>query len=366
MKRVISLLICFVIVTATLGGCGKSTIERYPDNYETADGGKLYDGQDGGGAEQIPPQKNNQQFFTGQKYLDSIKTSHSPYPRVFETDGTNITAYGSFPDDSFKYLMLTIGDSDEDMFVTKIENRSYTMTEQLPQDVNEIYVKIYGGQAEYGHFDGILTDYIKLERVGGKWQFVNSPIYDGNVALYTKAKNPADELSATDRIQSDDPEIIKLSNDITAGITDDYQKVKAIHDWVAENIYYDYDAFKVGNYDNLDAKNMLRTKKGVCEGYANLFAALVRAQNIPCRKQGGYALGVGVDKEWNQANLNVTESNHAWNEVFLDNRWIIIDSTWDSPNKYEYGKYEKGNFISQVYFDSTMEFFSLSHRSMEE
>lgn len=114
-----------------------------------------------------------------------------------------------------------------------------------------------------------------------------------------------------------------------------------------------------------DALIVLHNKRGVCEGYANLFAALVRAQNIPCRVQVGYALGNGIKPVWSEDNLNAAKSNHAWNEAYVDGRWMIIDTTWDSTNSIENGQWMKGTSINHIYFDAHIKFFSMSHRSME-
>jgi len=40
-----------------------------------------------------------------------------------------------------------------------------------------------------------------------------------------------------------------------------------------------------------------------------------------------------------------TKTNHAWNEAFVDGKWIILDTTWDSFNYYENRKYIKADKI---------------------
>ena len=100
---------------------------------------------------------------------------------------------------------------------------------------------------------------------------------------------------------------------------------------LVENIYYDFDALSSGNYSGMDAKNVLLTKKGVCEGYANLVAALLRSQNIPCRIQSGYALGIDTNQEWNSTNISTTDGNHAWNEVYTKEKgWITVSFYLDT------------------------------------
>ena len=292
---------------------------------------------------------------------DSITTTNSEYSISFEISGNKIDVFGTLKSDEYKYLMVifnkdTFGDDK-----IRVDGNSFSGTFELP-DENEVVVELYGGKEEYGSFESIIIDFIKVENVGDTWQFVQSPVLENNREIFSQTKDVDDYLSATWNIQSDDTEIIELANSITLGIEDDYDKVRAIHDWVATNIFYDFDALSAGNYEGMDAKNVLLTQKGVCEGYANIMAALLRSQNIPCNVRGGFALGEGTVREWTPENISDTEGNHAWNEVYVDGRWIIIDATWDSKNEYRNGMYVAGDSVGDLYFDSTLEFFSFSHK----
>lgn len=53
---------------------------------------------------------------------------------------------------------------------------------------------------------------------------------------------------------------------------------------------------------------------------------------------------------------------HAWNEAYADGRWIILDTTWDSQNRYENGIFSEAKPCSTIYFDPSLEAFSESHR----
>ena len=66
-------------------------------------------------------------------------------------------------------------------------------------------------------------------------------------------------------------------------------------------------------------------RKAVCEGYSNLFDALCKEVNIPSEVVKGYAKGLGYrrgDRFYYQ--------NHAWNTVYFDSSWHLIDATWGS------------------------------------
>ena len=54
------------------------------------------------------------------------------------------------------------------------------------------------------------------------------------------------------------------------------------------------------------------------------------------------------------------KANHAHAEAFVDGKWVVMDPTWDSNNKYENGEY---NYETSVirYFDATLEFLSYTH-----
>lgn len=60
---------------------------------------------------------------------------------------------------------------------------------------------------------------------------------------------------------------------------------------------------------------------------------------IPCLIIHGYAGGISTPDE---PNTEYTSVNHAWNAVYVDNRWHLLDITWDSRNKY-YGKSSEKN-----------------------
>ena len=160
-------------------------------------------------------------------------------------------------------------------------------------------------------------------------------------------------------------ELIDLSNLICQDINDDYEKVLRIHDWVCENIYYDYDWY-YGKTENTEffAIDVLHSKKTVCAGYANLLQALIQAQNIPCRQISGYALGLSTTGIWNETSAATTGSNHAWNQAYVNNRWVNIDATWDSGNDYEDGEYISGD-MNHTYFDISLATFSESHKFLK-
>ena len=283
----------------------------------------------------------------------------------FNLADNRLTLVGNPGIDECNYIMIVLNNNEDYKYVEQCNDGSVNMTIDLPNERNMV-VNLFYGKSQYGQYDSILIDFLEISKEENCWTFKQSPVLEANKNMFQQDKSSENNLTGTEDIQVDSAEIKQVANQITSAATDDYEKAKLLHDWVAENIYYDLDAFYSENYDGLDAVNVLHTKKGVCEGYANLYAALVRSLGIPCRKQSGYALGIDTNKKWDIQAINRTETNHAWNEVYVNNKWIIVDATWDSTNKYQNGNYESGNRITNLYFDSTLEFFSLSHKLIED
>ena len=104
-----------------------------------------------------------------------------------------------------------------------------------------------------------------------------------------------------------------IADEICANCETDEEKVQAIYQWIIHNFEYDYNYHAFIQYFNV--RKTLRTHKGVCYDFSNLFAALCRSQNIPC-----YVVD-GISYE--------TAAHHTWNRVYYNNSWWNVDVTND-------------------------------------
>lgn len=243
----------------------------------------------------------------------------------------------------------------------------------LPKQDGVYHIQVYLGKQRYETFDGPC---MYGERVGvliqnGMASFVKSPVYDSNRRLYEQASASDTALGYYTQpshwVESNASEIKALANQIASAQDSDFEKIRKVHDWVANNIWYDYDAYYSGRDTEVDARKVLKTKRTVCSGYANLTAALLRSLGIPTKIMIGYSLGIGTSGRWTDAAISGSQSNHAWNEAYADDRWMILDTTWDSDNRYEKGVFSRGTGMTgRLYFDPTLEFFSTDHRIMPE
>lgn len=108
---------------------------------------------------------------------------------------------------------------------------------------------------------------------------------------------------------------------INENFTNENEKARAIFFWIASTIRYDIDnMYAVNFYEKKEAKiaSVLKTKKGICEHYAELF-------NEICTKSGIKSVVItGFTREDGQ----VSTISHAWNGVQLDGKWWVFDPTW--------------------------------------
>ncbi len=168
----------------------------------------------------------------------------------------------------------------------------------------------------------------------------------------------------TDNIDSDSPSIITAAAAITKNCRTDYEKIKAVHDWTADNLYYDLDyyyGYTGGTYAL--ASDVLKYRYAVCEGYSNLFTALLRSVGIPVKGVLGYSIAGGG--KWSEELVSGPAGdlpNHKWNMVYCDDRWLILDVTWDSTNFRRGGVKTGGGGIVNDFFDLSIEKLSFEHK----
>lgn len=154
-----------------------------------------------------------------------------------------------------------------------------------------------------------------------------------------------------------DDEVRDLADQLRAANTQDALP-KAIHDWVCDNIYYDYDALDDETYSALRADDVLRDRKAVCEGIANLVQGLFISLEIPCIKT--YGIAVSDTALLTENCMDMNRVNHTWNEFYVDGRWYPVDCTMDMHNRYESGTFISGD-RSDTFFAQESAAFAQTH-----
>lgn len=107
--------------------------------------------------------------------------------------------------------------------------------------------------------------------------------------------------------------------------------VKSVYDWVANNIKYDVKKLKkitrTGNFKSTEKtvdrlEDVIKSKKGVCQHYSELFDALVKELGYESKVVTGYTKLAGEEVD--------NTLGHAWNAVKVDGEWKLYDTTWGS------------------------------------
>ena len=117
-------------------------------------------------------------------------------------------------------------------------------------------------------------------------------------------------------VQADDINIMNKAADITYGFETAYDKARAIHDWIVLNHFYDNDSL-AGARKRQDAVAVMEYGMAVCEGYANLAAALIRNCGIEVK----YISSSSMVHGWNHVNVGTADEPD----------WRLLDCTWDDP-----------------------------------
>jgi transglutaminase-like putative cysteine protease len=111
-------------------------------------------------------------------------------------------------------------------------------------------------------------------------------------------------------VNSDDEQILAVLNGIVAGKTNGSERSQAIMEWVFKNVR------KAPTFSLPTAKDVFIKRAGDCNEHAVLVAAFARAAAIPCAIVSGMV--------YTMENFYY----HAWNLVYVDGRWIPVDSTF--------------------------------------
>jgi transglutaminase-like putative cysteine protease len=124
----------------------------------------------------------------------------------------------------------------------------------------------------------------------------------------------AETLAPNPLVNSDDTGVVRHMKRAVGTRQDPWEKAVAIQEWVFTNL-------KKKNFSNAfaSASEVARNLEGDCSEHSVLTAAMCRAAGVPCRIVVGlvYAAPLGGF------------GPHAWNEVFVNGRWVAIDSAFN-------------------------------------
>lgn len=115
---------------------------------------------------------------------------------------------------------------------------------------------------------------------------------------------------------SADKAIVKAKQ-LTRNSKSDESKVAAIYQYIVNNVRYDKKLAEEAKPGYIpDIERTFASNKGICYDYAALFAAMLRSEGIPAK------LVMGTS--------NAVDEYHAWNEAYVNDKWVVIDTTVDA------------------------------------
>lgn len=210
-----------------------------------------------------------------------------------------------------------------------------TVIRRLHQDFfDEFSAELFNGAVAHTGV-GKEGDYIRWHyqgwRVNANYKTDRNGGYNLNITYNMYYLSDASQESQMDQAVSNVLKSLNLSNKT------DYQKIKAIYDYICSNITYDYVNLNDDSYLlKHTAYAALINKTAVCQGYATLFYRLSLESGVDTRVITGDSGGP-----------------HAWNIVKLNGKYYNLDSTWDAGSS------------SYFYFLKSMNDFS-NHTRYEE
>lgn len=152
-------------------------------------------------------------------------------------------------------------------------------------------------------------------------------IYDTSAILAAWRSADPSALSEYDRTIYDRAADV-LETVLTDGMSD-YQKEKAVYQWVVTHVRYDYDHYDntvTLSPDSSTPYNPLTEGKGICLGFSVTFQLLMDMAGVECVTVVGAAFS--------------SREDHAWNMVRLNGEWYCVDATWDAgkekPARWSY------------------------------
>jgi hypothetical protein len=171
----------------------------------------------------------------------------------------------------------------------------------------------------------------------------------------------AGENANREEIEAVLDEIRRLTSEITSDYDADYDKARAISEWAAYNIYYDMLAAENDvSFETIALASVMQTKRTICSGFANLTAAMLEAVGLKAVTVIGHAKSID---EFD--NLMTEPNRHEWTAFWYEDeaRWVILDSGWDTWNRFTEDGFLHRPASPRKYFDITPLALAQTHRA---
>jgi hypothetical protein len=132
------------------------------------------------------------------------------------------------------------------------------------------------------------------------------------------------------------------------------ERVYTIYTYIAGS--YKYDLYRLKLIYKKEIKRelylseVIKTKKGVCGDFANLFVTLCDSLKIGCFRVSGYSRNFNLFHP-----VQKNYYNHSWNVVRVDGRWYVLDVTFGMQH-FTKKKYDKEGIDYDFLFTDPVKF----------
>ncbi|WP_298514017.1 transglutaminase domain-containing protein [uncultured Kordia sp.] len=164
----------------------------------------------------------------------------------------------------------------------------------------------------------------------------------------------AQDYTSVDKVVATYPStfqsVEEFAKRIEKDFTTDADKVRAAYYWISNTITYNHKGLRTGRdpypkivirdavsqedfeykYNKRYAAYVLQYKTAVCEGYSQLLFFTCEYMNIKAKVIEGNAM-----TDLRDIGKIPHDTDHAWNAVFFNEKWNLIDATWSTGNEEE-------------------------------
>lgn len=231
-------------------------------------------------------------------------------------------------------------DAENSVVRVKFDSSNYENYKvQVSKGSTKYNYNLYDGDEVFPLQMGSGSYTVKLyERVSGnKYRSISSK------TNYLKLEENKVFLQSVQNINwSDKSKAISLAKELGLEKATTKEQFQSIYDEIVKSIVYDYQkASSVSTRYLPTIDSVYVEKKGICYDYSALMASMLRSLNIPTKMIHGYSVNTG-------------EVYHAWNEVLLNEKWIVVDTTIDAQlfrmgNPYQ-GEKSTGDYKAEKEF----------------
>lgn len=215
-------------------------------------------------------------------------TRKKDYQYVQITDNFNVTKK-----EQFLNIYYTIVDSGIDEFTFYCDDEYNTCQEDINEfaEDQKTLSNINSFVHPYNSFTSIKTEFDTLNKITVKIE-----------KAYTD-----------EQIETLNQKIEQIKKEKIKNTTDSKEIIKIVHDYIINTSKYDIDRSdnNIKKYASTIAYGPLIEGYGLCGGYTDAMALFLDMYNIP--------------------NFKVISENHIWNAVYINNKWVHLDLTWDDP-----------------------------------